>query len=50
VRIGPFTFGGSGGHTSEFTKSTAMANTFSGSSTSLNPQIIGVIVSFPGTN
>jgi hypothetical protein len=48
VRIGPFSFGGSGGHQSEYTKSTAKANTFSGGSTSENPQIIGVIVSFPG--
>jgi frataxin-like iron-binding protein CyaY len=50
LRIGPFTFGGSGGHESEFTKSTATQNTFSGGSTSENPQIIGVIVAFPGTN
>lgn len=50
LRIGPFTFGGSGGHESEFTKSTAKMNTFSGGSTSENPQIIGVIVGFPGTN
>lgn len=48
VRIGPFTFGGTGGHQSEYTKSTAQANTFKGSSTSVNPQIIGVIVDFPG--
>lgn len=48
VRIGPFTFGGSGGHESEYTKSTGKANTFSGGSTSENPQIIGVIVDFPG--
>ncbi|MDI9853947.1 hypothetical protein [Comamonas sp. 17RB] len=50
VRIGPFTFGGSGGHESEYTKTTAKANTFSGGSTSENPQIIGVIVDFPGIN
>jgi hypothetical protein len=50
LRIGPFTFGGSGGHQSEFSKSTAKLNTFSGGSTSENPQIIGVIVGFPGTD
>jgi len=50
VRIGPFSFGGSGGHSSEFTHSTAKANTFTGGSTSENPQIIGVILAFPGTN
>jgi hypothetical protein len=50
VRIGPFNFGGSGGHQSEYTKSTAKDNTFSGGSTSENPQIIGVIVDFPGIN
>jgi len=50
LRIGPFTFGGEGGHASEFSKSTAKANTFSGGSTSENPQIIGVIVGFPGTD
>ena len=50
IRIGPFTFGGSGGRSTEFSKSTAKMNTFSGGSTSQNPQIIGVIVGFPGTN
>lgn len=50
LRIGPFTFGGSGGHESEFTKSTSTLNTFSGASTSEDPQIIGIVVAFPGTN
>lgn len=50
LRIGPFTFGGSGGHESSFTKSTSTANTFSGGSTSEDPQIIGVVVAFPGNN
>ena len=50
LRIGPFTFGGSGGHESEFTRSTAKLNTFSGQSTSDQPLIIGVVLSFPGTN
>ena len=40
VRIGPFTFGGTGGHQSEYTKSTAQANTFKGSSTSVNPPVL----------
>lgn len=50
LRIGPFSFGGSGGHESDYTKSTATRNTFSGGSTSEDPQIIGVVVAFPGTN
>ena len=50
LRIGPFTFGGSGGHESEFTKNTSTANTFKGGSTSEDPQIIGIVVAFPGLN
>lgn len=50
IRIGPFSFGGHGGSESDYTKSTAKANTFSGGSTSEDPQIIGVIVAFPGSN
>lgn len=50
LRIGPFSFGGEGGHESDFTKSTATSNTFSGGSTSEDPQIIGVLVAFPGTD
>ncbi len=47
-RIGPFSFGGSGGHESEYIHSTSGTNTFEGESTSDNPLIIGVIVAFPG--
>lgn len=47
VRIGPFTFGGEGGHESELRHSTSDNGTFSGASTSDEPLIIGVTVSFP---
>ncbi|MCP4322457.1 MAG: hypothetical protein GY787_11540, partial [Alteromonadales bacterium] len=47
-RIGPFNFGGSGGHESTYTHSTSNNNTFEGGSTSENPVILGVVVSFPG--
>lgn len=50
LRIGPFSFGGSGGRESEFTRSTSELNTFSGGSTSEDPQIIGVVVAFPGAD
>ncbi|UXI02597.1 hypothetical protein [Photobacterium sp. TY1-4] len=47
-RIGPFNFGGSGGHESEYIHSTSGNNTFEGKTTSENPVILGVVVSFPG--
>jgi hypothetical protein len=47
-RIGPFNFGGSGGHESNYVHSTSNNNTFEGGSTSENPVILGVVVSFPG--
>lgn len=48
LRIGPFSFGGHGGHSSEWTHSTSGGTTFTGGSTSTDPLIIGVMVSFPG--
>jgi len=47
-RIGPFNFGGSGGHESDYVHSTSGQNTFEGGSTSENPVILGVAVNFPG--
>lgn len=47
-RIGPFNFGGQGGHESNYVHSTSGQNTFEGGSTSENPVILGVVVSFPG--
>lgn len=47
-RIGPFSFGGDGGHESDYVHSTSGKNTFKGESTSENPVILGVVVSFPG--
>lgn len=48
MRIGPFTFGGSGGHTSDFTRSTDGKTSFTYTSTSRIPQLIGIGVGFPG--
>jgi hypothetical protein len=50
LRIGPFQFGGSGGHESTFTHDTEGKTTFKGGSTSTDPLIIGVAVAFPGVN
>lgn len=49
LRIGPFTFGGSGGHYEKQVNTTGNATTVTGGSTSDNPVIIGVTVGFPGT-
>lgn len=48
-RIGPFSFGGSGGHYEKDVSTTGNRTTFSGGSTSTDPLIIGVTVGFPGT-
>ena len=48
VRIGPFTFGGSGGNERTETHSTGNKTTLTSTSTSDNPLIIGVTVAFPG--
>jgi hypothetical protein len=47
-RIGPFHFGGSGGHESEYKRFASKGNTFEGSSKSESPVIFGVEISFPG--
>lgn len=47
-RIGPFSFGGSGGHYQKNVTKTGNTTTFSGKSTSDDPVIIGVTVGFPG--
>lgn len=47
-RIGPFSFGGSGGHYAKDVNKTGNTTTFSGKSTSEDPVIIGVTVGFPG--
>jgi hypothetical protein len=44
VKIGPFHFGPSGGHTCEISKSTSEANTLVGEDTSDVPQIFGVFL------
>lgn len=49
VRIGPFTFGGSGGHASGWSHKTSGSTSFTGESTSEDPLIVGVMVAFPGT-
>ena len=49
LRIGPFSFGGSGGHYEHEVNTTGNRTTFSGGSTSDDPVIIGVTVGFPGT-
>lgn len=48
LRIGPFSFGGSGGHTSDYTLKTDGSTSFTVTSTSTIPQLIGVSVGFPG--
>ena len=48
VRIGPFTFGGSGGHGSDAVNTTASNGTFSGQSTATYPFIIGFGIAMPG--
>ena len=48
-RIGPFSFGGSGGHYEKNVQTTGNRTTFTGASTSTDPIIIGVTVGFPGT-
>lgn len=48
-RIGPFSFGGHGGHYQKDVKTTGNRTTFSGESTSTDPIIIGLTVGFPGT-
>lgn len=50
LRIGPFHFGGSGGHESDYVHTTSDGTTFKGESTSEDPLIIGVLVSFPGVD
>lgn len=49
LRIGPFTFGGSGGHFEKTVNTTGNETTVTGGSTSDDPVIIGVTVGFPGT-
>lgn len=44
IRIGPFRFGGSGGHTSRITKSSSESNTIEGSDTSDVAQIFAVFI------
>lgn len=48
IRIGPFSFGGSGGHESNTVKMSASGSTFTGQSTATYPFIIGVLVAKPG--
>lgn len=48
-RIGPFSFGGHGGHYEKQVETTGNTTTFTGGSTSSDPVIIGVTVDFPGT-
>ncbi len=48
VRIGPFCFGGSGGHASNTVDKTASNGTFTGKSTATYPVIIGVTLAMPG--
>jgi hypothetical protein len=48
-RIGPFSFGGSGGHYSQNISTTGNTTTLTGGSTSDDPVILGVTVGFPGT-
>lgn len=50
LRIGPFHFGGHGGHESTYTHETNNKDTFTGGSTSTDPLIIGVTVAFPGVD
>ena len=48
LRVGPFTFGGSGGSQSQYTSSSSGGTTLTATSTSTSPQIIGLSVGFPG--
>lgn len=48
VRIGPFTFGGSGGNEQTKVSTTGNRTTITSTSTSQDPLIIGVMVAFPG--
>lgn len=48
-RYGPFSVGGSGGHSSDFKKSTSKGTTFQMESTSSMPLMIGVTIAFPGS-
>lgn len=48
IRIGPFSFGGSGGHETNTVKKTASNGVFSGQSTATYPFIIGVLIAQPG--
>ncbi|MCR9235229.1 MAG: hypothetical protein NXI17_01025 [Alphaproteobacteria bacterium] len=49
LRIGPFSFGGSGGHYQHDVSTTGNSTTVTGGSTSDDPVILGVTVGFPGT-
>jgi hypothetical protein len=48
VRIGPFTFGGSGGHEANAVKKAASNGAFTAQSTATYPFILGVTVATPG--
>ena len=48
VRIGPFTFGGSGGHETDTVNKSSSNGSFTGKSTATYPFIIGVTVAMPG--
>lgn len=48
VRIGPFTFAGSGGHTDDKVNTSASNGTFTGKSTATYPFIVGLGVASPG--
>jgi len=48
LRIGPFSFGGQGGHESDYKLTTSGGTSFTAESTSPDPQIIGIAVGFPG--
>jgi hypothetical protein len=50
LRIGPFTFGGSGGHETTKVSTTGNRTTLTSTSTSDDPLIIGITVAFPGTD
>lgn len=49
-RIGPFSFGGEGGHFEKDVNTTGNTTTFTGGSTSDDPVILGVTVGFPGVD
>lgn len=50
LRIGPFSFGGDGGHYEKKVNTTGNKTTFEGGSTSDDPVIIGLTVGFPGVD